>query len=241
MSNVPMGVDWYQATDGKWYPRQPPPPAAGHPPPFQPGALPLPGPAPQGAPSKKSRSGLLVGVCACVALGVLVLIAGALAGSPTKENVATKATDGTPTTEARDATPPSTEAPAALPAADAPATSEAPTTEAPTTTATPTTVDPFANETVSQKNARRSAASYLDYSAFSRTGLIKQLEYEGFSPSDAAYAVDAMNADWNAQAAESATQYLEYSSFSHSGLVDQLIYEGFTPTEAEYGVSTTGL
>lgn len=241
MSDVPMGADWYQATDGKWYPRQPPPPAAQQPPaPFQPTGRPLPGPAPQGPPSKKSRSGVVVGVCACVALAVLVLIAGALAGPSKQENVATKATDGSTTTEVRNATPPTTEAAAALPAADAP-TTEAPTTEAPTTTATPTTLDPYANETVSQKNARRSAADYLDLTAFSRTGLIKQLEYEGFSQGDAAYAVDAMNADWNAQAAKSAAQYLDLTSFSRSGLVDQLVYEGFTAAEAEYGVGTTGL
>jgi len=81
----------------------------------------------------------------------------------------------------------------------------------------------------------------LNYSAFSRSGLINQLEYEGFSNSDATYGADAVGADWNRQAALKAASYLEYSSFSRSGLVDQLLYEGFSPSEAEYGVSTTGL
>jgi len=81
----------------------------------------------------------------------------------------------------------------------------------------------------------------LNYSAFSRSGLINQLEYEGFSNADATFGADAVGADWNQQAALKAANYLDYSSFSRSGLVDQLLYEGFSPSEAEYGVSTTGL
>ena len=94
---------------------------------------------------------------------------------------------------------------------------------------------------VSRQNAVASALSYLDYSPFSRSGLIEQLEYEGYSSSDATYAVDSIDADWNEQAAKSAENYLEYSSFSRPGLIDQLMYEGFTQSQAEYGVSQTGL
>jgi len=96
-------------------------------------------------------------------------------------------------------------------------------------------------ETVAQSNAKKSATSYLKYSSFSRTGLIGQLEFEGFSTADATYGVDAQNADWNLQAAKSAKSYLKYSSFSRIGLIDQLVFEGFTQAQAEYGVSTTGL
>ena len=96
-------------------------------------------------------------------------------------------------------------------------------------------------ETVAQSNAKKSATSYLRYSSFSRTGLIGQLEFEGFSTADATYGVDAQNTDWNVQAAKSAKSYLEYSSFSRIGLIDQLVFEGFTQAQAEYGVSTTGL
>ncbi|MFE9577344.1 Ltp family lipoprotein [Nocardia sp. NPDC006044] len=91
--------------------------------------------------------------------------------------------------------------------------------------------------TSSQRNAIRSAQQYLAYSAFSRSGLIHQLEYEGFSTADATFAVDSLNVDWNEQAAKSAKQYLEYISFSRSGLIDQLVYEGFTRAQAEYGVN----
>ena len=98
-----------------------------------------------------------------------------------------------------------------------------------------------ARGTVSQQNALRSAESYLDYTAFSRSGLIEQLEYEGFSTEDAKWGVDRASADWNEQAAASAESYLEYTSFSRSGLIEQLIYEGFSPEQAEFGVSQTGL
>jgi hypothetical protein len=94
--------------------------------------------------------------------------------------------------------------------------------------------------TVSQSNAVRSGQSYLDYSGFSRSGLIGQLEYEDYSTGDATFAVDYLAPDWNAEAAETAKSYLEYSSFSRQGLIDQLIYEGFSSAEAEYGVTAAG-
>ncbi|GAA2199930.1 Ltp family lipoprotein [Sinomonas flava] len=95
--------------------------------------------------------------------------------------------------------------------------------------------------TISQQNALRKAKSYLDYSAFSRTGLIGQLEFEKYSTADATWAVDRVTVDWNEQAAKKAKDYLKFTSFSHSGLVDQLIFEGFTPEQAEYGATKTGL
>ena len=94
--------------------------------------------------------------------------------------------------------------------------------------------------TVGEKNALRKAHDYLNYSAFSYTGLIGQLEYEGFTTEEATYAVDNCGADWNEQAAKKAEDYLDYSSFSRSGLIDQLKYEGFTSEQAEYGVSQNG-
>jgi hypothetical protein len=39
------------------------------------------------------------------------------------------------------------------------------------------------------EQAAKSAASYLKYSAFSRSGLIEQLEYEGFTTAQAEYGV----------------------------------------------------
>jgi len=96
-------------------------------------------------------------------------------------------------------------------------------------------------ETVAQANARESAAQYLDTAAFSRSGLIDQLKYEGFSVKDATYGVDAQKANWNNQAALSAQQYLDTSAFSRQGLIDQLMFEGFTQAQATYGVNQAGL
>ena len=97
------------------------------------------------------------------------------------------------------------------------------------------------NETVSQSNAKKAAKNYLSFMAFSRTGLIKQLEFESYSTADATYGVDAQNADWNAQAAKSAKAYLKLMPFSRTSLIEQLVFEGYTQAQAEYGVSTTGL
>ena len=84
--------------------------------------------------------------------------------------------------------------------------------------------------------AEAKAESYLNSSAFSYTGLIEQLEYEGFSESEAKYGADNCGADWKQQAVKKAKSYLSSSAFSYSGLKDQLLYEGFTEDEAQYGV-----
>lgn len=120
-----------------------------------------------------------------------------------------------------------------VPAMQAP-TTVAPALQAPTTAAAP-------SMTVSQQNALESAESYLNYTAFSRQGLIDQLEFEKFSTADATWAVDQLTTDWNEQAALSAQSYLDYSSFSRQGLIDQLIFENFTPEQATYGVNQVGL
>lgn len=96
-------------------------------------------------------------------------------------------------------------------------------------------------ETTSQKNARSKAETYLDVLPFSRSGLIKQLNFDGFSNSDASYAVDAITVDWNQQSALKSKSYLDIMAFSRSGLITQLLFDGFTQSQAEYGVSTTGL
>jgi len=96
-------------------------------------------------------------------------------------------------------------------------------------------------ETVSQANATESAESYLRFSSFSRSGLIEQLEFEGYSNADSVYAVDKVNPDWFEQAAKSAQSYLDFGSFSRQGLIDQLIFEGFTTEQAVYGVNAVGL
>lgn len=91
-----------------------------------------------------------------------------------------------------------------------------------------------------KQNALQKAYQYLEYSAFSYAGLVDQLEFEGFSNSEATYAADNCGADWNEQAALKAQQYLEYSAFSRSELIDQLEFEGFTHSQAVYGAEENG-
>ncbi|WP_201849951.1 Ltp family lipoprotein [Myceligenerans indicum] len=102
-------------------------------------------------------------------------------------------------------------------------------------------VEEASDESVSQANARRSAERYLDYTAFSKSGLMEQLEFEGFSTADAKYAVGNIEVDWMEQAEKSAENYMDYSPFSRAGLIDQLEYEGFTPEQAAHGADSVGL
>ena len=106
------------------------------------------------------------------------------------------------------------------------------TTEAPVATS---------NLTMGQSNAVSKALDYIEYSAFSKKGLLGQLEFEGFSTADSKFAVNYIDVDWFEQAALKAADYLDYSSFSRKGLIDQLLFEGFTREEAVYGVDQTGL
>lgn len=96
------------------------------------------------------------------------------------------------------------------------------------------------NGTIGQINALKKAQSYLSHTAFSYSGLIKQLEYEKFSHDDAVYAVDNCGADWNQQAAKKAASYLSHTAFSKDSLIDQLEYEGFTYEQAVYGAQANG-
>lgn len=116
---------------------------------------------------------------------------------------------------------------------NAPTTTNPPTNQPGDTTGNNDVVD---TETVSQKNAVKKAQSYLKIMAFSRTGLITQLEFEKFPTEDAEYAVDKLNIDWNKQAVSKAQAYLKTMAFSKVGLKTQLEFEGFTTTEATYGV-----
>ncbi len=95
--------------------------------------------------------------------------------------------------------------------------------------------------TTSQEQAVRKAEQYIEYTAFSRAGLIKQLKYEGFSASDAKFGADHIDVDWMEQAVLKAKDYLEYTAFSRNSLIKQLEYEGFTRKQAEHGAKGAGL
>lgn len=103
-----------------------------------------------------------------------------------------------------------------------------------------TTNTTTSNETIGEKNALAKAKSYLNVMAFSYSGLVKQLEYEGYSHAESVYGADNCGANWKEQAAKKAKSYINTMSFSRSGLIDQLEYEGFTSEQAEYGVTAVG-
>jgi hypothetical protein len=90
--------------------------------------------------------------------------------------------------------------------------------------------------TAGQRNALSSAQSYLRSMAFSKSGLVEQLEFEEYSRSQARWAVAHVRVSWYRQAVKSAKSYLRSSSFSRHGLIEQLEFEGFTPSQAAYGV-----
>lgn len=100
--------------------------------------------------------------------------------------------------------------------------------------------DPEPRATVGERNAQNKALDYLSFSAFSHSGLIEQLEYEGFTHEEAVYGADNSGADWNEQASLKAQEYMDSSSFSRDGLIEQLEYEGFTRQQAEHGVQAVG-
>lgn len=104
----------------------------------------------------------------------------------------------------------------------------------------PVVKQPVNTATLGERSAAKKALSYLKFTNFSYSGLVKQLEYEGFSHAEAVYGVDKSGADWNEQAAGKAKSYLEFSSFSRERLIEQLEYEGFTRSQAEYGAQAVG-
>ena len=50
------------------------------------------------------------------------------------------------------------------------------------------------------KNAVRKSQRIFKNHGFSKSGLIEQLEFEGFSNEDATYAANELNVDWKEQA-----------------------------------------
>ena len=96
------------------------------------------------------------------------------------------------------------------------------------------------NITTGNEGALNKAKSYLRSSAFSYSGLIDQLEFCGFTESEAKYGADNCGADWYEQAELKAKSYLRSSSFSYNGLIDQLEFTGFTESEAKYGADNCG-
>ena len=144
--------------------------------------------------------------------------------------------------------------PAAGPAS---ATAQAPASSAPAAPATPqalpastTAAAPAAPVMpAAEQQAVTAAQGYLNLgSGFSAESLLKQLTSsygDGFAQSDAQFAINYLQPDWDAQAVLAAKGYLSLDTgFSRSSLIQQLTSsygDGFTEAQAEYAASKVGL
>src|SRR5437763_2443122 len=90
--------------------------------------------------------------------------------------------------------------------------------------------------TPGQRNALSKAKDYLSISAFPKSGLADQLKFDGFTRSQARWAVNHVRVSWRHQAVKKAKDYLSITSFSRRGLIGQLEFDGFTRRQARYGV-----
>lgn len=93
----------------------------------------------------------------------------------------------------------------------------------------------------SQKNAIRSAETYISLMPFSPSSLAEQLQFEGYSAEEASYAVDTLDVNWDEQAVKSAEAYLLVSAFSRDGLIAQLEFGGFSAEQAAAAATSVGL
>lgn len=193
-----------------------------------------------------------------LALVIPALLVGACAGSLGNADDATTAAPGTaptvtitPTSRATVVKPGPTVTVTETAKAAEPEQSEAPAPKktqapAPKKTQAPAPAPKKTQEhsnglTDEQQEAVGAAEDYLNFTAFSRQGLIEQLSSDagsGFSKRDATVAVDSMDIDYNEQAAKAAKSYREFSHFSRQGLIQQLESDagsGFTHAQAVYG------
>jgi hypothetical protein len=103
-----------------------------------------------------------------------------------------------------------------------------------------THVELSVKETLAEKNARKSAEMYIKTVPLSYSGLISQLEFDGYSKEEATYGADQCGADWFAEATECAQNYLDTMGMSRTELYNQLEYEGFTDEQIEHALEEVG-
>ena len=111
------------------------------------------------------------------------------------------------------------------------------------TTASGTSSAADSSVSAEYRNALAKAQQYSDMMHMSKQGIYDQLtsEYGEKFPADAArYAIDNVEADWNANALEKAKLYQDQGSMSKSAIHDQLTSqygEQFTESEADYAIA----
>jgi hypothetical protein len=186
---------------------------------------PQPGYQPPQQPPRKpwvARHKVLSGL---IAVGAIAIIAVAASSS------------NKPSTPAADST-----TAASSPASPAEAPSSAAASSAPSTPAAPASP----SMTGAQQQAVDAAEDYLSGGqGFSDQGLLNQLTSsygDGFSKSDAEFAINYLNPNWDQQAVDAAQGYLGGGQgFSDQGLLQQLTSSagnGFTEAQAEYAINS---
>ncbi|RFA22131.1 Ltp family lipoprotein [Subtercola boreus] len=187
--------------------------------------------------------GIALGSIATITSIVVTIGVGAAVNSASvDEPVSIVAESATPTNQAYSAPQPVETAQAAPTSAPvetaAPIETQAPAAQAPAPAA-PAAPDVSAE----YKSALRSATNYSEILHLSKARLYDQLtsEYgEKFSAEAAQYAVDNVQADWNANALATAKNYQNEMSMSPEGIRDQLTSEygeKFTADEADYAIT----
>jgi hypothetical protein len=144
-------------------------------------------------------------------------------------------------TSNKPSTTPSVTSAAGNSASPSAALSSAAASSAPSTPAAPAS----SSMTGAQQQVVDAAQGYLsDGQGFSEQGLLSQLTSSagnGFSTSDAEFAINYLNPNWSKQAVDAATGYLsEGQGFSEQGLLQQLTADagdGFTEAQAEYAIN----
>lgn len=121
-------------------------------------------------------------------------------------------------------------------------TDDAKPTDNPTTEAPSTTDSKKDDVPRDYRKALKSAENYSKTLHMSKQGIYDQLtsEFEGFSPEAAQYAIDNIQADWNANALAKAKEYEKTLNMSDEAIRDQLVSEygeKFTQEEADYAVA----
>ncbi|MFQ8845894.1 MAG: Ltp family lipoprotein [Clostridia bacterium] len=95
--------------------------------------------------------------------------------------------------------------------------------------------------TENQQKALDKANEYVDTLPLSHDGLIKQLEYDGYTTDVATYAANNCSVNWNKEAKEMAEQYMDSTTYTYKEMVQQLEAEGFTKKQAKFGAKAVGL
>ena len=80
----------------------------------------------------------------------------------------------------------------------------------------------------------------LRLDAFSKTGLITQLEEEGFSHEEATYGVNYCGANWKEQAKRMASDASKTHATTREEIIQHLEEKGFTHEQAVYGANKNG-